>query len=84
MNVEIGPVAAQFLFWNICFKFSVLVLCSVQHILNMATCECILDNILKQSKRTSMYFDNARPQNAAAWNALIPTAFCFECQIASN
>jgi hypothetical protein len=29
MNVEIGNVAAQFLSGNICFEFSVLVLCSV-------------------------------------------------------
>jgi hypothetical protein len=29
MNVEIGTMAEQFLFWNICFKFSVLFLCRV-------------------------------------------------------
>ncbi len=30
MNVEIGNEAVQILFWDICFKFSLLVLCSVQ------------------------------------------------------
>jgi hypothetical protein len=28
MNVETGTVATQFLFWDICFKFLVLVLCN--------------------------------------------------------
>jgi hypothetical protein len=32
MNVGIGTVAVQFIFWNICFEFSVLCLCSVEEI----------------------------------------------------
>jgi hypothetical protein len=28
-TVGIGTIAAQFLFWNICFEFSVLCLCNV-------------------------------------------------------
>ncbi len=40
MNVEIGTVAAQFLSENICFKDSVLVLCSEAVLFLYRACQC--------------------------------------------
>jgi hypothetical protein len=51
MNVDIGTVAAQSFSWNICFKFSVLVLCSVISALahlrdcSFAICGLIMKNL---------------------------------------